>query len=92
VRVADNGLGFQGDLNQLGKLFVRHTRGSGSGVGLYIVHQLVKRMNGTICFTGGGAGDFSVEMSFPNSEIGGTPESSRGTERTGYEATVAGRR
>ena len=92
VRVADNGLGFQGDLNQLGKLFVRHTRGSGSGVGLYIVRQLVKRMNGTIGFTGGGPGDFSVEMSFPNSEIGGMPESSRGMERTGYEATVAGRR
>jgi signal transduction histidine kinase len=92
VRVADNGLGFQGDLNQLGKLFVRHTRGSGSGVGLYIARQLVKRMNGSISFSSGGPGDFSVEMNFPNSEAGETPESSRGTERTGYEATVAGRR
>src|SRR6185295_2017319 len=29
LRVADNGSGFPGDFNQLGKLFVRHARGSG---------------------------------------------------------------
>src|SRR5881392_3896998 len=50
VRIADNGRGFSGDFNQLGKLFVRHGRGSGSGVGLYIARQLVKRMNGSIEF------------------------------------------
>jgi signal transduction histidine kinase len=92
VCVTDNGNGFQGDLDQLGKLFVRHTRGSGSGVGLYIVRQLVKRMNGTISFTGGSPGGFRAEMNFPNAENAGAAESIRGTERTGYEATVAGRR
>jgi signal transduction histidine kinase len=95
VRVADNGSGFQGDPNQLGKLFVRHTCGSGSGVGLYIVRQLVKRMNGTIRFTGGRPGGFLAEIDFPNAEgPGGVagPESIAATERTGYEATVAGRR
>src|SRR2546426_2172101 len=50
VTVTDNGRGFPGDLGQLGKLFVRHARSSGSGVGLYIVRQLIKRMNGTIRF------------------------------------------
>jgi signal transduction histidine kinase len=92
VRVTDNGTGFQGDLDQLGKLFVRHTRGSGSGVGLYIVRQLVKRMNGTISFPGGSPGGFLAEMSFPNAGGAEAPESSRDTERTGYEATLAGRR
>lgn len=92
VRVTDNGSGFQGDLNRLGKLFVRHTRGSGSGVGLYIVRQLVKRMNGTISFSMESSEGFLAEMDFPNAEGAGAPESIRGTERTGYEATVAGRR
>jgi signal transduction histidine kinase len=80
VCVTDNGSGFQGDLGQLGKLFVR---------------QLVKRMNGTISFTAGSPGGFRAEMNFPNAEGPGgvaAPESIRGRERTGYEATVAGRR
>jgi len=92
VSVKDNGSGFQGDLNQLGRLFVRHTRGSGSGVGLYIARQLVKRMNGTISFSGESPAGFLAEMDFPNAEGAGMPESIRGTERSGYEATVAGRR
>jgi signal transduction histidine kinase len=92
VRVTDNGNGFQGDPNQLGKLFVRHTRGSGSGVGLYIVRQLVKRMKGTISFSGGSPDGFLAELDFPSAEGAGASESIRDTERTGYEATVAGRR
>ena len=88
VRVSDNGQGFHGDPNQLGKLFVRHTRGSGSGVGLYIVRQLVKRMNGTVSFTDASSSGFLAEMDFPNA---GTSDSMR-AERSSYEATVAGRR
>jgi signal transduction histidine kinase len=88
VRVSDNGHGFHGDLKELGKLFVRHTRGSGSGVGLYIVRQLVKRMNGTINFTDASPSGFLAEMDFPNA---GTSDSIR-PERASYEATVAGRR
>lgn len=88
VRVRDNGRGFHGDLNHLGQLFVRHTRGSGSGVGLYIVRQLVKRMNGTINFIDSGSSGFLAEMAFPYGE---SSDSMR-AERTGYEATVAGRR
>jgi len=95
VRVKDNGGGFQGDLKLLGRLFVRHTRGSGSGVGLYIVRQLVKRMNGTIEFSRESSGGFVAEMDFPNAGgLGGVvaQDSTRGTEQTGYEATAAGRR
>ena len=89
VRLADNGGGFQGDLNQLGKLFVRHTRGSGSGVGLYIARQLLKRMNGAISFQSANAGGFTAELDFPGA---GATESERVTKRASYEATVAGRR
>jgi len=65
LRVADNGRGFQGDFNQLGKLFVRHARGSGSGVGLYISRQLARRMNARINFTCGQDGGFVAEFDFP---------------------------
>jgi signal transduction histidine kinase len=88
VRVSDNGHGFHGDLNRLGKLFVRHTRGSGSGVGLYIVRQLLKRMSSTISFSDSSTSGFLAEINFPNA---GTADSIR-AERAGYEATVAGRR
>ena len=88
VRVSDNGHGFHGDPSQLGKLFVRHTRGSGSGVGLYIARQLVKRMNGAIRFTDASSSGFLAEMTFPNAGSSDSP----GAERGSYEATVAGRR
>jgi len=88
VRISDNGHGFHGDLNQLGKLFMRHTRGSGSGVGLYIVRQLVKRMGGTISFTDASSSGFQAEMDFPKAGLSGSIRA----ERSGYEATVAGRR
>ena len=95
VRVADNGCGFQGDTNKLGKLFVRHARSSGSGVGLYIARELLRRMNGAISFQN--AGGFVAELDFP--EAAGTRASGvlsenphAGSVRTNYETTVAGRR
>src|SRR5258708_7550902 len=84
LRVRDNGHGFHGDPDGLGKLFVRHTRGSGSGVGLYIVRQLVRRMNGTISFADAGSSGFLAEMNFPNAG----PSNSMSAERASYEATV----
>ena len=89
VRVADNGCGFHGDSSQLGKLFVRHEPGSGSGVGLYIVRQLLKRMNGTINFRTASASGFVADLDFPSAEA---LKAERVTEQAGYEATVAGRR
>ena len=64
LRVADNGSGFPGDFKQLGKLFVRHARGSGSGVGLYISRQLAIRMNSTLSFSRGDDGGFVAELGF----------------------------
>ena len=97
VRVTDNGCGFQGDPSQLGKLFVRHARSSGSGVGLYIARELLKRMNGAISFRNANAGGFVAELDFP--EAAGTHATGvlsenphAGSVRTNYEATVAGRR
>ncbi len=72
MRVADNGCGFQGDSSQLGKLFVRHARSSGSGVGLYIARQLLKRMNGAISFRSANAGGFVAELQLSEAEVLGT--------------------
>src|SRR2546422_2598759 len=89
VTVTDNGRGFQGDLGQLGKLFVRHARSSGSGVGLYIVRQLIKRMNGTIRFQSSESNGFMAEIELPAAEAS---PSELPTKKISYEATVAGRR
>jgi len=102
VTVTDNGRGFPGDVGQLGKLFVRHARSSGSGVGLYIVRQLIKRMNGTIRFRSSESEGFVAEFELP--EAPGTKASGvlivtdrsdnqhAGSVPTNYEATVASRR
>jgi len=71
VVVTDNGGGFQGDQAQLGKLFVRHARSSGSGVGLYIVRQLAKAMKGGINFHNGEAGGFVAEVDLPGTHAAG---------------------
>jgi signal transduction histidine kinase len=100
IRIADNGRGFSGDFNQLGKLFVRHGRGSGSGVGLYIVRQLVKRMNGDIEFESTNGGGFVARFDLPDAlgtQASGVltrdtnNEHARGV-RANHEASVAGRR
>lgn len=67
IRVADNGKGFNGDFDQLGTLFMRPTKGSGSGVGLYISRQLVKRMGGALGFSPGAEGGFVAELTLPQS-------------------------
>ena len=89
ITVVDNGRGFEGDPSQLGKLFVRHARSSGSGVGLYIVRRLAKAMHGTIQFCSGEEGSLVAELELPEAL---DPRSQAVTERATYEATVAGRR
>lgn len=98
VTIADNGRGFSGDFGQLGKLFVRHGRGSGSGVGLYIVRQLVQRMNGDIEFESTAGAGFAARFDLPEGTHASgvlSPENqilhARGV-RTNHEASVAGRR
>lgn len=106
VAVLDNGRGFHGDLSRLGKLFVRHERSSGSGVGLYIVQQLAKAMNGSISFRNGESKGFLAELELPEASsahvagegthASGMPAANKhaGSVRTegDYEATAAGRR
>ena len=66
LRITDNGRGFNGDFKKLGKLFVRHARGSGSGVGLYISRQLAKRMNAHLSFAPGAGCGFVAELNLPS--------------------------
>ncbi|HEX8897386.1 MAG TPA: ATP-binding protein [Chthoniobacterales bacterium] len=91
VRIADNGRGFAGDFNQLGKLFVRHGRGSGSGVGLYIARQLVQRMNGNIEFESRPESGFVARFELPAGPHASGVQHA-GSVRADYEASVAGRR
>ena len=46
VLVQDNGLGYLGDQRKLGKLFQKGAHSQGTGVGLYLVNALMKRMKG----------------------------------------------
>jgi signal transduction histidine kinase len=105
VTVSDNGQGFKGDPSQLGKLFVRPARSSGSGVGLYIVQQLAKAMNGTIQFGSGENSGFVAELDLPEAvgtHASGVPPEAQhaGRVRTqehaggvpNHEATVTSRR
>lgn len=50
ISVVDNGRGFPGKPEQLGKEFVRHTTRSGSGIGLYLSRILATRMGGKLSF------------------------------------------
>jgi signal transduction histidine kinase len=46
IEFQDDGQGFQGELRELGELFVRHSNTSGTGIGLYLVKNLCVRMKG----------------------------------------------
>lgn len=50
VSVSDNGRGFSGQIDNLGELFGRINGRSGTGLGLYIVRQMMKRMGGRAQF------------------------------------------
>lgn len=64
VRVKDDGSGFSGDPKKLGELFLRHNAKSGSGVGLYLVVGLVRKMGGEVEFLKSHSG-FQVELRLP---------------------------
>ncbi|RHX89277.1 sensor histidine kinase [Leptospira stimsonii] len=46
INVIDNGSGFDGKYKTLGIPFNRHTSTSGTGIGLYIIKKLMKKMKG----------------------------------------------
>ncbi len=62
LRVQDNGQGYAGDQKSLGRLFFKDPSSQGTGVGLYLVKTLMKKMGGWVEFdltTG-----FQVSMGF----------------------------
>lgn len=46
VTISDNGQGFKGSAEQIGKLFDRTNSKSGTGVGLWLINNLMQRMDG----------------------------------------------
>ena len=64
IQVSDDGLGFKGERSLLTKPFMRHTATSGSGLGLYLVRNLVERMGGCVEFPPSAQG-FVVQLHFP---------------------------
>ncbi len=59
----DNGRGFNGNLERLGRMFERHSTSSGSGIGLHLVVTLVRQLHGHVKFNKGADGGFLVELS-----------------------------
>ena len=62
VSVRDDGKGFTGDPEALGKEFVRHTTRSGAGIGLYLARKLAHRMNGSLRLTRASAGGMDAKL------------------------------
>ncbi len=46
VNISDDGIGFEGSKEDLGRLFHRHTSKSGTGMGLHLVRSLMRKMHG----------------------------------------------
>lgn len=56
IEIEDNGAGSETDVRELGRLFFRPTKRSGTGVGLYISRRLAKRMDGLLTLSRGARG------------------------------------
>jgi len=64
LRYADNGRGFDGDPERLGRLFERGDQSRGTGMGLYLVRVLMDRMGGSVRFAHAPGGGFAATMTF----------------------------
>lgn len=64
LKIDDNGSGFQGNWENLGKPFMRHASTSGTGIGIYIIRGLVDKMKGNIVFSSDEKG-FHAEIHLP---------------------------
>lgn len=60
IRYSDQGH-FKGDTNRLGELFYKINSKKGSGIGLYLIHKLIQKMNGDIAITS--TSPFTLELS-----------------------------
>ena len=66
ITTADNGRGAPADITQaLGRPFMRPTPLSGTGVGLYVSRQLMRRMNGELTFPADRPAGFTVVLDLP---------------------------
>jgi signal transduction histidine kinase len=61
---SDNGKGFAGNINKLGKLYYRHQTSSGSGIGIYLIQNLISKMQGTVFFQNTNQG-FEAKLKIP---------------------------
>ncbi|TGL97861.1 sensor histidine kinase [Leptospira barantonii] len=67
ISVKDNGSGFDGKHQALGVPFQRHGSTSGTGIGLYIIKELTKKMKGSMYVIPQATG-FRVDLILPGSE------------------------
>lgn len=86
IRFEDNGRGFLGDRNKLGKMFLRHSSTSGSGLGLYLAIRLAARMEGDLRVCQPTDVGFCVELSLPGQEEGLDLMAPRSNPETSAEA------
>jgi len=64
VRYDDESAGFEGDFKRLTELFYKHNSARGSGIGLYLVNQLMVLMNGKLRFFLGENNGLMFELQF----------------------------
>jgi len=64
----DDGAGFEGEPDSLGRLFLRGGTSRGTGVGLYLVRVLMDRMGGSVRFAHAEGGGFAASLSFVTGE------------------------
>lgn len=65
ITVKDNGIGFDGVADKLGKPFIRHSITSGTGLGIYLVKNLLGRMNSSFAISSYKNG-FEVILKIPS--------------------------
>lgn len=51
LQFTNDGQPFLGNFNKLGELYYRHSSSSRSGIGLYLVKQMITRLNGQLTFS-----------------------------------------
>lgn len=70
LEIEDDGRGFSGEWGELGQIYKRHSRTSGSGIGLYLVKKSVHQMGGEVEFlpASGGRG-FLTRMELPGGQL-----------------------
>jgi signal transduction histidine kinase len=69
LTISDNGQGFQGNWEKLGKAFLAPKAQHGNGLGLYLTRFLVERMRGQITFSASSSGGFESKVRFPRGAL-----------------------